>query len=93
MIDVIVFPLAYLSALFVGWSLREFKSDKDQVNLEIQLNIMKALLEKTKTSLQAELDEAKAEVEALKLKIARIHVAMTEPESEDEMPELVDLAE
>jgi chromosome segregation ATPase len=97
-VDFIALPLAYISAIFVGWSLRTFKSEKEQVDLEIQIAVLTAALEKTKTRLEAELAElaeAKAEVERLKLKIHTIQNAINEVDSsddessDDEMPPLI----
>jgi hypothetical protein len=89
-VDFIALPLAYISAIFVGWSLRTFKSEKEQVDLEIQIAVLTATLEKTKTRLEAELAEAKAEVERLKLKIHTIQNAINEVDSsDDEMPPLI----
>jgi hypothetical protein len=90
-IEFIGFPLAYLSALFVGWSLRSFKNEKDQVDLEIQVAALTVALENTKSRLQAELAEAKAEVESLKLKLARVQYAIDSSDtSDDDMPGLVE---
>ena len=105
--EYVVFPIAYFSALFVGWSLRSF-IDKE---IELDLSVRNAFLNSHLGAVKAELEHTKAVVESLKLKLSRIRNVIDlsddnapendssddkEPEddsSDDEMPELVSVGE